>query len=194
MEKSGLRVTTAGKTLLDLASIVPGDLLEECVEQALRLRLTSLDRLHSVLERSRGRGKRGAAGLGRVLGLHGTGAPTESLLETRVLQVLRSGGLPRPVRQFVVTTPTGKRRLDLAYPCVRLAIECDGRIYHSEPSAWKNDLARHNELTALEWAILHVTWEDAQDRPSQVVQMVKDSETIPRSSTSSELDARSPSR
>lgn len=52
-------------------------------------------------------------------------------------------------------------RIDLALPHHKVAIEVDGYRWHSGRRAWRRDLERRNELTALGWTVLHATKEDA---------------------------------
>ena len=44
----------------------------------------------------------------------------------RLIQLLRAGGLPEPVRQYEVIVGGKRYFIDLAFPARRLAIELDG--------------------------------------------------------------------
>ena len=49
--------------------------------------------------------------------------------------------------------------LDFAYPDVKLAIEADSFVWHASLTDWQRDRARNNELVALGWSILPITWD-----------------------------------
>ena len=52
----------------------------------------------------------------------------------------------------------GRRyRIDLAYPELRLAIECDGFRWHAQRSDWDADRRRQNDLVAQGWRVLRLT-------------------------------------
>jgi very-short-patch-repair endonuclease len=146
-------VTKPARTLIDLATCVARDVLEEALDDALRRRLVSLNALRSRMQE---------LGARKVLTQlvderrHGV---TESKLETRVLRALLAAKLPRPVVQH----PVGRYRIDLAYLDHRIAIECDGFKYHSGRQAFDADRLRRNALTDQGWTVLHATWTNIAD-------------------------------
>jgi very-short-patch-repair endonuclease len=166
-------VTTVTRTLLDLGSVAKPTAVEAALTDALRRRLTTQDRLRRCLERAGGKGRRGAKVLRSILATVGTRRP-ESVLELRLIRLLRRAGLPEPVSQFNIRKDGAVlARVDLAYPGIRLAIEADGYRYHAGPGAWKRDLARRNAVTSLGWRVIHVTWEDVSTRPDEVVRQLR---------------------
>ncbi|MEO7804383.1 MAG: type IV toxin-antitoxin system AbiEi family antitoxin domain-containing protein [Actinomycetota bacterium] len=166
--------TKAPRTLVDLASIVDEETLENCLEDALRMKRCSLASIHEAVDLSQGRGKKGVATLRRLLELRGGEEPAESPLEVRVIRLIRSAGLARPQRQFSITTTTKRdRRIDLAYPEVGLAIECEGYEHHSGRLAWSKDLSRRNELIELGWQPIHVTTYDLDKDPQRFLRLVQ---------------------
>lgn len=48
----------------------------------------------------------------------------------------------------------GPYRIDLAFPDVLLAIECDGRAFHSSPAQVEHDMHRTNYLSNLGWKVI----------------------------------------
>jgi hypothetical protein len=168
-----LPVTTAPRTLLDLGAVLGRTAVEASISEALRRRLTTVERLRLYLEGTGGKGRRGAKVLGSILrSLEGT--RPESVLELRLIRLLRRSGLPQPASQFSVSD-RGRlvARVDLAYPEIRLAIEADGYRHHGGHADWKRDLARRNALTGLGWHVVHFTWEDLSTRPDSVVRQVR---------------------
>jgi very-short-patch-repair endonuclease len=158
--RHGIPVTTVARTLIDLGHVASPRAVERALEDSLRRRLTTVARVNDALAREGGRGRRGAATLGRIL-RERAGAPTESELERRLLALLRDAGLPPPRCQHLVRLPGGAlARLDFAYPDAMLGIEADGYRWHSGREAWSDDRTRTNGLVGVGWRILHTTWTD----------------------------------
>lgn len=155
-------VTDSTRTLIDLGAVARREMVEVALDDALRRRLTSLKLLLARLDDLGGKGRRGAGVLRSLLEQRDPKKPPpESVLEARLIGLLRRARLPEPARQFPVRE--GGRllaRVDLAYPEVLLAIEADGYRYHSGRVAWQRDLKRRNALTSRGWRVIHVTWND----------------------------------
>ena len=163
-------VTTATRTLIDLASVIPADALEEALDDALRRRLTSVRRLQWRLVQLGTRGRPGSGILRGLIEAREGKANTESPLETRFLRLLRRAKLPLPVCQYEISD-RGRlvARVDFSYPDVRLAIEIDGYRWHSGRSQWERDLGRRNQLTALGWSVIHVTSSDIERGAAEIL-------------------------
>lgn len=91
----------------------------------------------------------------------------ESELDLVVLQLLVDHGLPMPVLQHEVHLGGRTYRLDLAYPDLKIAIECDGRI-HAEGIRFDTDRMRQNLLVIDGWLVLRITWPMATEHPTRV--------------------------
>lgn len=166
--KLGIPLTTVPRTLVDLGHVVAPEVLTRAVHDALRRRLTTMDRLGAALEQDGGRGTRGTSNLARLL-TESASAPTESELERRVLRILADAGLPPPVCQYEVETPSGlKARIDFVYLAPKVGIEADGYRWHSSRADWSRDQTRLNGLVALGWRILHITWADIEAGGAQL--------------------------
>jgi very-short-patch-repair endonuclease len=170
----GIPVTAPTRTIVDLASVVDSTELEAILDEALARRLVGprhlLHQLHSIGSS----GRSGSRALGALLDQRLTALrPSESQFEVSLGRALRRRRLPPPVPQFRVRLPNGRiARVDFAYPDVLLAIEADSYRYHSSLSAWSRDRVRHNELVALGWRVLPVTFTDLQADPDAVVDQV----------------------
>ena len=168
-----LRVLNAGRTLVDIAGSVSTDVLERCVEDALRRRLTSTKHLHWLLGDRYGKGAAGISTLRRLLDSRLPG--TESEFEVRLLQALRRSSLPSPLPQYEIFD--GRRfiaRVDFAYPWAKVAIEADSYQFHSGREAWERDLKRRNALTAVGWLVIHVTYRQLEEGLAEVTERVRD--------------------
>jgi hypothetical protein len=124
----GIPVTTPERTLLDLAAVLPDHRLRRAVRQAQYLKLTTI---RSVIEVLHGPGPvRGRKKLARILA---TGAaPTQSVLEDVVLDLILCGGFVHPL----VNAPlflAGRRIVpDFLWPELKLVVEADGP-HHDDP-------------------------------------------------------------
>jgi very-short-patch-repair endonuclease len=165
-------ITTPARTLLDLAAVSPADAVEDALDDALRRGLVKLPRLRWRAEELGPRS--GAKVIRRLLDARtATVGSPQSVLETRLLRLLRRAGLPTPECQHEIRDH-GRliAVVDFAYTEERLAIEADGYRWHSGRARWQHDLARRNELTKLGWRVIHVTAHDIVRRPDSTVQTV----------------------
>lgn len=144
----GIPVTTPVRTLIDLATCVDAEVLEDALDDALR---RGLARLPTLRRRMTALGARRV--LTKVVEERARYGVTESPLERRVLRALLEARLTRPAIQYRI----GRFRVDLAYVEARIAIECDGYKFHSGRRAFDDDRARRNVLTAQGWTVLHAT-------------------------------------
>ena len=170
----GIPVTKPARTLLDLATVEGEDLVERCLDDALRRRLVSLPFLERWLTDRRRRRHRGASLLRRLIDDRATIGVTESPLETQLLKRFREAGLPIPMLQYVLRD--GDRfvgRLDFAYPEERVAIEADGFRYHDTRASFDAERTRTNEIQALGWRLLRVTSKHLEEDPESVVKWVR---------------------
>jgi len=133
-------VTTAARTLVDLAaSLAVDDLARACHEAGIRYGTTPAQ-VEAVLAR---RPKSpGAAALREVL--RGGVRVTLSKLEARFLAHLGEAGLTLPQ----TNRPAGGRRVDCRWPEQRLTVELDGYRYHHSRHAWEHDRRREREARA----------------------------------------------
>lgn len=70
----------------------------------------------------------------------------ESPIEWRLYNALKNRGYDVKCQY-----PCGKFRIDLALPQYRIAIECDGKAYHSSPEQKKYDKRRTSYLRRHGW-------------------------------------------
>jgi hypothetical protein len=120
-------VTKPARTIVDLAAVVPREAVEQALDAALRTSKTSLREIRSKAEELAAPGRKGTALLRQVLADRVPGErPVESVLERKLLRVLKSRGLPRPTTQHLVyDRGVPVARLDFAYPAQKIGIEAD---------------------------------------------------------------------
>jgi len=173
VEVSGLRTTSAARTLLDLAPCTSAERLAELAVAAIRLRHCGLDELDEVLALhpgARGRTRLRTAVL--LLGDDGAGARAE--VEIAAVAALLEAGLPRPEIAFRVRDGNGHliAEVDLAYPMRRLAVEIDGYRWHSTPARKRADESRQNRLILAGWTVLRFSAEVVRRTPYALVDAV----------------------
>lgn len=173
-EHGPFRISSAARTLIDLGSVIERSRVEIALDQALRKGLVTLPRLQHALDQRGARGRKGAAVVRDLLGQREPDVKIESVLERKLLNLLRSSGIELPQTQFKVFD-SGElvARLDFAYPERLVAIEADGFAYHSGRVKWQLDVSRRNWLTSLGWLVIHVTWEDVTTRPEKVIDSIR---------------------
>jgi hypothetical protein len=134
-------VTTATRTLVDLGTSLPAELVEVALDSALRQGKTSLDALRRKLDERGGAGHRGSGVLRRLLKERPSSGVPESPLETLFRRVCMRHGVPQPMAQYVVQD-LGRfvARLDFAYPELKVAIECQSYEWHSGRQEWQKDI------------------------------------------------------
>ena len=156
----GFPVTTPARTLIDLFAVLPSR-AEFALDDALRRRLTCLDRLWSQYAALGKPGQNGAAAFRKALlrrdDRDGTLA---SRMEAKLRSILR--GLPPPavVPQFPVEAGGKSYRIDFAYPDIKLGIEAQSIKWHLGEARFVNDLGRHRDLISKDWTIIYYAFDD----------------------------------
>lgn len=159
--------TSPLQTIVDLAYLVNDDVWEQALESGLRTGEIVLAELEAWLPAMSKMRYHGVGRIRRVLARRPVGArPTESMLETLMVQLARSiPGLPPPVRQYVVME--GDRfvgRVDLCWPELGLFIELDGQGHLGQPLY---DASRETDIVATTgWLCGRFTRTEARHHPA----------------------------
>jgi hypothetical protein len=158
----GIPVTTPERTLLDLGAVCHESVIEMALDAAEKRELVTLDSVRATVKRLGRSGRNGVGTLRRLLDARSLGRkPTESEMETLLVQVLRRNGLPEPVTQYEIRS-AGRfvARVDAAYPEWRIAIEYDSYEYHAGRKAHDKDNTRRNKIAGAGWLPVAATAED----------------------------------
>jgi hypothetical protein len=163
----GLRVTSATRTIIDLAAWgCSARRVEEAIDGAVRARRTSVPTLSRRMAELSGRGRTGTLLLRELL-LDSGG---ESYLERRFLRLMRRAGLPRPDCQVVHARVDGPAmRVDFQFAVQQVVVEVSGRVGHASDAARQRDARRRNELDRQGWTVREFSTADVLDDPSYVV-------------------------
>jgi very-short-patch-repair endonuclease len=172
---NGRPVTDVARSLFDAGAVVPYWTVYKAVEQAVRRGLTTRKELLGRLIEHGGRGRRGCAGLRKALDeLHPDVELTDSDLETLMLRNVWNGRMPRPEVQYKVIVKGRRRRLDFAYPHIKMGIEADSWREHGGASGFEGDRERDAEFKAEGWLIQRFTWKKIRYEPEWVMQCILD--------------------
>lgn len=171
-------VTSVARTLMGLAALddgeLPGNVLLDVVEDAIRRRLASDRWLWWLLERRRCRGRNGVRRFEEVLVGRARLGPTESWLERQVIEVIDRAGLPRPVVQRRIHRRGAfVARVDMAYDPGRIVLEVLGYRHHATREQQSRDAARASELQLLGWDVHQVTYDQVVRTPQWVAHVVR---------------------
>jgi len=170
----GIVTTGVARTVIDLAGVVHPQRAERVLDNCLARGLVTLEAVRCVVDLLARRGRPGIAVMRRLLADRADSyAAPESGLEARAIELIRSAGLPEPVRQLDVGDATGWiGRVDLAYPDRRLVIEVDSDVHHSTLVDRRADQLRDHRLRGAGWAVERIT-EDDLVRPRVLADRLK---------------------
>ncbi|NHN57257.1 DUF559 domain-containing protein [Calidifontibacter sp. DB0510] len=167
--RHGLRITTPIQTFVDLGGYVDGAELVAIADRLLRLRLVTLAELRQAAGSARGQHSaaiREAAALARE--------GVDSMMESKLRMVIIGGGLPEPEVNHRIVREDGsvRRRIELVYADLKIAIEYDGRHHIDRQAQWQADILRREELEAEGWKFIVVTNEDLRD-PEALLERIR---------------------
>jgi very-short-patch-repair endonuclease len=163
-----IRVTSPARTLVDVAGVVTPNELESALDEFVGLRLISVNAVANYVADRRLEHRPGAGRLRELLEDRRNGVPQKEL-ERRFLRLVKKYRLPSPIRQ----KPSGRSKIDFAYPELMIAIEVDGWNTHGTPRALDSDLDRQNGLVLHRWRVLRFTWKQVTQRPDEVAATIR---------------------
>jgi very-short-patch-repair endonuclease len=158
--------TTKARTVLDCLLLLAEPEGRTFLDRALQLSWLTLDEL--VLRTQQRTCREGTPLLRRHIRVAAFGVRSEA--ERVLRRLLREAG----ITGWEVDHPLpGIGVLDFAFLAERLALEVDGRAWHSATERFQHDRTRQNALVTAGWTVLRFTWEDLTIRPAQVVATVQ---------------------
>ena len=158
-------VTTAQRTLLDLAGVLGPRALRRAVNEAAVLRLPDAPSLGELVARHpRARG----VGALRALLRSGQAGLTRSELEDAFLTLVDRAELPRPRVNLVLEHARGRVEADCVWPHAGVVVELDGYASHGTRLAFERDRARDRALQVAGWRVVRVTWRQLVEQPDAI--------------------------
>lgn len=168
-----LRFVSAREALVDCRTILPASQGAQLLDAALQKRYVRPDSVARDLSARLGRGKRNAAGLRELMERATSGSRSEA--EQRMAALLRRSGTGPWRANHPLYDADGRvvAEIDFAHVGLRIAIEVDGRAFHSDRTSFERDRWRQNALTVGGWLVLRFTWEQITQRPDQVIAIIR---------------------
>jgi very-short-patch-repair endonuclease len=165
---NGLRLAPRRDALLDTLTICPLREAEELIDRALQLRWLDAPTFARWVKQRLGHGKKGASRLKHIVSRVSSGSRSEA--EHRMAALLkRVGG--NWIANYAVRDDNGRiqAEIDFAHLELKIAIEVDGRAFHSDGRAFERDRERQNMISLKGWLILRFTWERLVHDPEGVI-------------------------
>jgi hypothetical protein len=160
----GIPVTGPELTALHIGAIFGPDVAEKVLESFLNRGLTTRDTCNKVLRRYARQGRNGVVAFREALKRRDPNSrPTQSEMETRMLQLCRRFGIPDPVTQFEIRADDGLllATVDLAWPTAKFAVEYQSLRHHTDEDRRANDRRRIRSARRYAWDVLEVGPDDA---------------------------------
>jgi very-short-patch-repair endonuclease len=153
----GVPATSAGRTLLDLGSVMNEHQLEKAIREAEYLRLFDLVELSRLLERHPRR--TGTAALRRAIrSASESRNRTRSELEDRFIDLLLKANLPTPELNGTLELDAMTIEPDAIWRDRKLIVELDSWQAHGTRGAFERDRERDLALAATGWRCVRITW------------------------------------
>lgn len=149
----GLDVADPPTAVVDLLRFLPLAQARTLAYRALQTRVLTVVDLQAAHDRLLGRA--GAPQLRALTVDVSTGAHADS--ERRLVELVTRAGLTGWVPNLPVTLPGGWLvHVDLGFEDAKLAVEVDGRAWHTDPKRFQADRTRQNALTRAGWTVAQV--------------------------------------
>ncbi len=172
LSQGSIRMTTSMEAVLDTLEALPAHEASQLLDTALQRRWITASFIESA------RDKRAALGQhhGKISRLHAQAAGgAQSVAERRMRALLMKHKLRGWEGNHRIDDAAGRpiALIDLAHIDLRIAIEVDGRSFHSDRRTFEQDRARQNKLTIAGWTVLRFTWEQITENPTLVIRTVR---------------------
>lgn len=165
----GMRVTTAARTVIDLARSLEFRSGVVTADSALHERLVTKVELESLLAHlARRTGKRRAAEVTAF-----ADGRAESVLESIARVVFKDCGLPPPELQVWVGGAEVVGRVDFLWRQHRTVVEVDGLLKYRDPARAVLQLERDKRLRDAGYEVVHLTWQDITENPPYVATAIR---------------------
>ncbi len=168
--RQGIPVTSAERTLFDLAATTPAPELGRLCDEALRRRIVTLGRLHALVKVHGGGGRRRLEPIHAVLADRIAGYdPGANDWERRMDRMWDRLGLPAAERQYRVRVGRRTYRPDRAIVDLKIAVDWTGFDPHGLRGNVDRDSDRRAALAAAGWYPLDFT---SRSRPEVICRAV----------------------
>ena len=159
----GIACTSVVRTLLDLPAVEHPFRAEQALDDAYRKDATVLPLLRERFLQVARRGRNGTTAMRGFLNERPGGyIAAGSDFEKLALRAIDAAGIEKPVKQFKVEDGDFVAYLDLSWPQVMFAMECDSLRHHFSKAAFDWDRRRRRRLKALGWEVTEWTYDEVK--------------------------------
>ena len=171
----GTRVTTAARTVVDLARTLPFAEGVVVADSALHAGMTTTDELAAVCERCAR-----WPGIARARDVVAFGsALAESVLESCARVTFDSFGLEPPRLQVTIRGPGFVYRVDFCWERHKTIAETDGLAKYAGPDDMLAQFRRDRLLRDAGYKVIHLTWRELFDTPELVIARLRTAMAAP---------------
>lgn len=169
----GLRFVTPREALADCLTVLPPGAAADVLDTALQKRYVTPETIAEDFKARVGRGRLNATGLRGLLARATSGSRSEA--EQKMARLLSRSGTGPWIPNHPLVDAAGRvlAEIDFAHVGLRIAIEVDGRAFHSDRTSFERDRWRQNVLTVDGWLVLRFTWEQITQRPHEVIAIIQ---------------------
>ncbi len=165
----GLPITTAARTVLDVARATPFREGLVTADSALHQHRTSKEEMRTLLaETPRARGCRTAWDV-----VEFADGLAESPLESIARVVFRDCGLPKPALQVTIGHDEFIGRVDFFWERYRTIAEVDGAMKYADPYRARAQLRRDKKLREAGYEVVHFGWREIMSDPDAVAASIR---------------------
>ena len=149
-------ITSIPRTIVDAVAVSPLEKVDVALDHALSRNFIKIDHLEMTANDVRRPGRPKFATVDKLISDRREHS-TESWLQRKTLSWIRSAGLPLPEVEYPIPTADCTYHVDLAYPQLKLGIECNGFTDHGHRTAFDNDARRLAAIAAAGLRVMPVT-------------------------------------
>ncbi len=164
-------VTSPFRTVFDLAALLRLRELERVCHEAEVRGLRDRVSLPMLLERYPGR--RGSRNLRLLLEAPEPEGLTRNDFEEAFLALVDASGVRRPRMNADLALRGRFYEIDALWAEERVAVELDSHSVHGTRKRFESDRLRDRILVAEGWRTMHVTWQQLQEEPAEIIRDLK---------------------
>lgn len=165
----GIPVTTKARTMLDCAAVLPYDVFEELLQNAVTGGLLKVEAMYAILDRRGGRGVTGVTNARLALSGDLVDEKIQRKLELLLARIIAKAHVPKPVRQYELLCADGRRVfLDNAWPDRKIAVEAVGMRWHGNATQARKTRERSRSITGSGWDQYEYGWSEATETPDTI--------------------------
>ncbi|HEX2381225.1 MAG TPA: hypothetical protein VHI95_01205 [Acidimicrobiales bacterium] len=159
----GIPCTSLVRTLIDLPAVEHPFRVEQALDHACRVNAGILSAVNDRFLQVARRGRNGTRLMRKLLGERtGEYIPPGSTFEKLALDWIAQAGIETPVKQFKVVDGDFTAYLDLAWPELLFAMECDSLAFHFGKAAQQWDRRRRRHLKRLGWEVAEYSYDEVK--------------------------------